>query len=155
MKLFPWSMLLFLILASSCSEDEPTERQGRTIDPNQTVVILDEEGREITEVRVAIADSEYSRNLGLMDVHDLPMDTGMLFIFEDERPRSFWMVNTPLPLDMLFADRHGEIVRIRTNTVPYSDRQVTSGHPAKYVLEVNAGFSYEFDIREGMRIERR
>lgn len=104
----------------------------------------------MAEVHIALAQTETERNTGLMDVQQMPFDAGMLFIFDDESPRSFWMANTPLSLDILFADRQRRIVRIHTRTIPYSDRQIRSEYPAMYTLEVNAGFVNEHDIREGM-----
>ncbi|MEX0679981.1 MAG: DUF192 domain-containing protein [Balneolales bacterium] len=108
--------------------------------------------REAARVDVALAQTEEERNSGLMGVDAMPFNTGMLFLFDGEKPRSFWMVNTPLSLDILFINSNREIIRIRNNTTPYSDREITSEGPAQYVLEVNAGFTREYDIREGMRI---
>jgi uncharacterized membrane protein (UPF0127 family) len=76
----------------------------------------------------------------------------MLFIFEDNQPRSFWMANTPLSLDIFFVNENFEIVRIHRNAKPYSRKNLTSDKPAKYVVETNAGFSISHDIQEGMRI---
>lgn len=151
--MFTFLAISAMIVAGACNNnDEPAERQGRTIAPDHTVTIYDGE-QEVASVNVALAVTEDQRNAGLMDVHDMPFDTGMLFLFDDEQPRSFWMANTPLSLDIIFLNSQSEIVRIQANTTPYSDRQVSSGVPARYVLEVNAGFSREYDIREGMRIE--
>jgi len=143
---------LFLSLASCNDSGDDPVRQGRSISPDHTVTIYDGDN-SVTEVHVAIADSESERNEGLMDVHEMAFDTGMLFLFDDEQPRSFWMANTPLSLDIIFMNANREIIRIRTNTTPYSERQVTSEVPAQFVLEVNAGFVREYDLREGMRME--
>jgi hypothetical protein len=62
------------------------------------------------------------------------------------------MANTPLSLDIIFANSDFEIVRIHRNTQPYSSRSIESGRPAKYVVEVNAGYAVNHDIREGMTI---
>lgn len=140
------------MIASCGDSEEASPHQGRSIDPEHTVVIYDGE-QEITRVQVALARTESERNTGLMDVQEMPFDTGMLFLFDDEQERSFWMVNTPLSLDIIFLNSNREIVRIQTHTTPYSDRQVTSDVPAQYVLEVNAGFAREFDLHEGMHLE--
>lgn len=150
-------LAVFIPVCISCgNNDTPereTERSSRTITPTHTVGILSEDRQErVAEVNVALAQTESERNMGLMEVYDMPFDTGMYFIFDDERERSFWMVNTPLPLDILYMDSNDQIIRIHTNTTPYSDRQIRSGSPAQYVLEVNAGFVSEHDIREGMYV---
>jgi uncharacterized membrane protein (UPF0127 family) len=87
-----------------------------------------------------------------MDVSDLPQSKGMLFIFEENEPRSFWMANTPLPLDIIFVNEDGEIVRIHHSTQPFAEENYTSGQPAKYVIEVNAGYCVSHDIQEGMKV---
>jgi len=79
----------------------------------------------------------------------------MLFIFDDEELRSFWMANTPIPLDIIFADASGRIVRIQRNTRPYSHESIQSEYPATYVVEVNAGYTLRHDIKEGMYISVR
>lgn len=154
------SMVILLTACPSERKPEPELQRGRIIEPTHRVLILEEyhdrlsdpdlADKAVAHVRVAIADTERERNLGLMNVYDLPDDAGMYFVFEEEAPRSFWMVNTPLPLDILFMDRDHRIVRIRPHTNPFSSRQILSDYPAQYVLEVNAGFTAEHDIREGM-----
>lgn len=88
-----------------------------------------------------------------MNVTNLPSDKGMLFIFEDNQPRSFYMANTPLSLDIIFVNEDKEIVRIHNNTQPYSDKNLTSGKPARYVVETNGGYCLSHDIQEGMRVD--
>jgi uncharacterized protein len=107
----------------------------------------------VTTIEVAVADDDASRSEGLMDVHELPSDAGMLFIFDEDEPRSFWMAGTPLSLDIIFINGDYEIVRIHRNTPPYSHESIPSEEAAKYVVEVNAGYTTRHDITEGMRIE--
>lgn len=116
------------------------------------VSFIRSEGDTISTVKVAVADNNRTRSEGLMNVMNLPENAGMLFIFENEQPRSFWMANTPLPLDIIFVNSEMTIVRIHRNTQPYSQESIQSEQPAKYVVEVNAGYTLEHDIREGMKI---
>ncbi|MCC5940607.1 MAG: DUF192 domain-containing protein [Balneolaceae bacterium] len=149
-------ILTALILISACGESEETsqarETESRVLDYVTTVSFADEGGEPVSTIRAALADDDLSRSEGLMDVHNLPSDAGMLFIFEGEEPRSFWMANTPLSLDIIFANSDFEIVRIHRNTPPYSHESIESELPAKYVVEVNAGYTMQHDIREGMMI---
>jgi uncharacterized membrane protein (UPF0127 family) len=62
------------------------------------------------------------------------------------------MKNTYISLDILFVDSNKEIVTIQTNTQPLSTEPVPSYKPAKYVIEVNAGFCSKYNIKEGDRI---
>jgi uncharacterized membrane protein (UPF0127 family) len=142
---------LFLI---SCGEEEAanTEPAGRTLDYIATVSFLTAAEDTVATIEAAVADDDESRSTGLMNVYDMPRDKGMLFIFDDEEPRSFWMANTPLALDIIFVNTEMEIIRIHQNTRPYSERNVESEQPAKYVVETNAGFTLRHDIIEGMKI---
>jgi hypothetical protein len=76
----------------------------------------------------------------------------MLFLFESSDTLSFWMRNTRIPLDMLFADSSGRIVTIHRNTIPYSEQSYPSTEPASIVLEVAAGVADEVGITTGDRI---
>jgi uncharacterized protein len=148
--LLPFIILLMI----SCGEEDSAETtpEGRTLEYPVTLSFLTTEGDTVSTIQAALADDDQSRSTGLMDVFDLPENRGMLFIFDDEEPRSFWMANTPLALDIIFANADKEIVRIQQNTRPYSDRNVVSEYPAMYVVETNAGYTLRYDIIEGMKI---
>lgn len=104
-------------------------------------------------IDLEIADSEYSRQLGLMFRNEMKEDEGMLFIFPREDYLSFWMRNTLLPLDILFVNKNKEIVTIHTYTTPFSEQSFPADTLAQYVVEVNAGFTGKFNIKEGDKID--
>lgn len=151
-------LLLVIILSLfSCSSEEETpqtesQATSRTLDYTATVSFLNSDGSVISEIHAAVADDDRSRSEGLMDMHELPEDSGMLFIFDDEAPRSFWMASTPLSLDIFYVNEDMEIVRVHQNTPPYSHESIESELPAKYVIEVNAGYALRHDITEGKLI---
>jgi uncharacterized membrane protein (UPF0127 family) len=106
---------------------------------------------------VEIADDDASRAQGLMFRDELPADHGMLFIFPDERPRSFWMKNTRIPLDIIYIDRDFEIVSISADTPPCRSRYTRcpsypSAGPAQYVLEINGGLAEQLGLQAGDRV---
>lgn len=93
---------------------------------------------------VEIADDDAERARGLMYRESMQADRGMLFIFEQSEPQSFWMQNTLIPLDILFFDDDGRFVsaHYRVPTCKHGgDRCPTyaSEGSARYVLELNAG----------------
>ncbi len=143
---------LFLLSCNGEGDSQTSERETRQLSYTATVSFIEQPELEVTTVRAAVADDDHSRSEGLMNVHDMPEDAGMIFIFDDEAPRSFWMANTPISLDIIFVNSDMEIVRIHRNTPPYSHENIVSEIPAKYVVEVNAGFTLDHDIREGMSI---
>src|SRR3546814_5004902 len=79
-------------------------------------------------------------------------DAGMLFLFGGSKVRAMWMKNTLIPLDMLFIDETGKIVRIEERTVPHSERAIVSGGPVSAVLELNAGTASRLSIKPGDRV---
>lgn len=147
-----------LFLAAGCggkkrnNTGQPQQAEGRTIKLTRKVSFLTDKGDTISTVRVAVANTEAQRNEGLMDVHNLPENAGMLFLFKNEQPRSFWMANTPLPLDIIFINNKKVIVRIFRSAQPYSETNLNSGQPAQYVVEVNGGYTVDHNITEGMKV---
>lgn len=133
---------LALLLLAACTEQGPS------------VLIHKANGGEIA-VQVEIADDDAERARGLMYRTELAPQDGMLFLFPDEQPRSFWMKNTPLPLDIVYVSSDGKIVSIAKRTKPFSLDSIPSGAPAESVLEVNAGFADEHGVAVGDRIEVR
>lgn len=107
------------------------------------------DGRSITEIAIEIADNEQARTQGLMGRKVMKMNHGMLFVFDEENEKSFWMVNTPLSLDIIFVNAEKKIVKIHRNTTPYSDGSLPSEKPAQYTIEVVGGFCAQHKIEEG------
>jgi uncharacterized membrane protein (UPF0127 family) len=89
--------------------------------------------------RVAIADTPQTRARGLMFVEEMPRTAGMLFVFPDERVRTFWMRNTLISLDIIYFDATGAWVSAQENAVPLDETTLPSDGPAQYVLEINGG----------------
>jgi uncharacterized membrane protein (UPF0127 family) len=105
------------------------------------------------KIAIEIADDEAERMRGLMDRFTLPDSAGMFFIFPDESLRSFWMKNTYISLDIIYINANKEIVSIQKYTQPQTTTSIPSERPAKYVLEVNAGFTDKIGINPGDKID--
>ena len=101
---------------------------------------------------IEIADNEYEIQTGLMYRKNMQDDRGMLFIFENEQPRSFYMKNTEFSLDIIFINKANEIVSIQKNAKPLDPTSLPSAAPALYVLEVNAGLSDRWTLQSGDKI---
>jgi len=92
--------------------------------------------------QVELAQTNEERDMGLMYRTELDKNKGMLFIFDKEGIYPFWMKNTLIPLDMIWADSAGKVVFIAQNVQPCKTLICPTTFPsakAKYVLEVNAG----------------
>ena len=104
---------------------------------------------------VEIADTREKQALGLMFRDEMPADEGMLFIFPDEAPRSFWMKNTRIALDIMYFDKDLKLVSISADTQPCRVSRCPSYPsiaPAKYVLELNAGIASDLGVGLGDRL---
>ena len=112
-------------------------------------VLVGKDGRRMT---VEVAGTEEQRAIGLMARPSMARDHGMIFVWPSNEPRSFWMKNTILPLDMVFIRRGGEVATVHAGAVPYSEDSVDSGVPVSAVLEVDAGVAQEFGIVPGSRV---
>lgn len=105
-------------------------------------------------INAEIADSPDKWSTGLMNRQSLAENTGMLFVFPDSAPRSFWMKNTLIPLDIIFIDEKGTVINIEEAEPCKADpcRTYQSERNARYVLEVNMGYSKLYNITKGMNI---
>jgi uncharacterized protein len=130
------------------SDEVHTNTIGRDIDFVGELRFHEAENDLVT-IDIALADNDMSRSQGLMDVRFLKPDGGMLFVFDVQERLNFWMASTPLPLDLIFADENKSIVHIHHNAIPFSRQGIDSMVPAKYVIEVNAGFALTYDIKPG------
>lgn len=98
---------------------------------------------------IEVADDPEERARGLMFVEEMPLLEGMLFIYEEPQFVSFWMKNTLIPLDMLFAAPTGEILSIHENAVPGDLTPIRGGDGIQMVLEINGGLAARLGIAEG------
>ena len=112
------------------------------------VTIATQQGRSIA-FNVEIADSPAKRELGLQYRRDLASDHGMIFLFPAQSEQTFWMKNTPIPLDMIFISRELKIVGIVEQATPFSLDPRSVGAPSQYVLEINGGLAKRNGIRRG------
>ena len=104
-------------------------------------------------IDIEIAETDTTREQGLMYRKSMQDNQGMLFIFESPSIHSFWMKNTLISLDIIFVDERKEIINIYHSTTRKSLKSLPSLRPALYVVEVNSGFTEKYEIKEGDKIE--
>lgn len=146
------AVLLFSIACEKENDRLPTVRSDIEMRRDGRLDFVRPDGTPITSINIEIAETAEARTRGLMNRRSLSLNEGMLFIFEEVDTLSFWMRNTPIPLDMIFVDPDSEIVNIVKRTTPLSDENYTSTAPAKYVIEVRAGFTDRFGITDSTRV---
>ncbi len=104
------------------------------------------------EFSVHLAETPEHRTQGLMYVRELPVDTGMLFIFPTPAPLSFWMKNTLISLDIIFLDTDGRIINISAGAKPRTLSRHVAEAQALGVLEINGGLAEKLGIKPGDRV---
>ncbi|WP_262691314.1 DUF192 domain-containing protein [Kordiimonas aestuarii] len=114
---------------------------------DQTVTVETSSTSHRFTVELALNDQERAR--GLMYREELEADKGMLFIFDDSAPRSFWMRNTYIPLDIIFIRADGRILNIVREARPRTDTPRQSVGRAIAVLEIAGGRAAELAINAG------
>lgn len=129
--------LLMLVACTACASGEPSvELGGKTF-------------------KVEIADTAEKQALGLMFRDSMADDEGMIFVFPNEAPRSFWMKNTRIPLDIMYFDKNLKMVSVSADTPPCRVSRCPSypsTGPAMYVLELNAGKALELGVKPGDKL---
>ena len=141
--------LLCLVAASCGPEPKPASQDARSkseAKDTHPAVRLTIGGRHAD---VEVVSTEEERQTGLMFRQWLAPDSGMLFVFEDAAPRSFWMKNTWIPLSIAFIDDSGIILNVLEMAANDTTARYQSAGPARFVLEMNAGWFQKHSIKPG------
>ncbi|MDQ2069655.1 DUF192 domain-containing protein [Natronospira bacteriovora] len=145
----PALLLVSALLACAGADNDPDNgSEQRQPQAGLAVIELTVGGQDIT---AELADTHDSRQTGLMHREALPEHHGMLFVYPRAFRLSFWMKNTPLPLDIAFIDRSGFIVDIQSME-PHSTRSHQAPVPIPYALEMNQGWFEANDVSVGDRV---
>lgn len=109
------------------------------------------------KVELDVASDDIKRKIGLMFVKNLSKDKGMIFVFDKEEEHLFWMKNTYIPLDIIFVSKDFKINKISTLRASFFEENEKNvprvSGIGKYVIELNAGFTKEFGLTEGKKID--
>lgn len=146
-------LMLLVILGSSC-QNSPEPVPAAPEIPFRVDGTLDfvRMGEPLFSINIEIADTDSLRERGMMQRTSFPPESGMLFLFDNQQLRQFWMGNTPLSLDLLFIANDSTVVAIAKYAKPYSDDPIVGSSPAQFVLEVPGGFVDSKGIVEGDQI---
>ncbi len=136
-------IVFLLLLLVSCES-------SKSLTPMKLVA---PDGSRSIELQVETMDTESGRQLGMMYRKEMPENQGMLFVFQNEEPRSFWMKNTFLELDILFFDANKKLVSIVKRATPLTETRRESKAPAQFVLEVLGGSTDKWAVEPGYRFE--
>lgn len=98
---------------------------------------------------VEVADTDALRAKGLMNRPSMPMGAGMLFVYPQPTEARFWMRNTLIPLDMIFADPAGRVQKVHAMAQPLDETVINGGTGISFVLEINGGLAGRLGITAG------
>ena len=151
------AIILLMLAAFACQAPETEAPRAAVTIPFRVDGTLEflRTGETLLTIDIEIAASDSAQERGMMQRTSFPPMSGMLFPFEREEIRQFWMGNTPLSLDLLFISADSQIVDFSTYAEPYSADPIPSRVPAQHVLEVPAGFVDSQGIVEGDRVRWR
>ena len=107
---------------------------------------------QIAAFSIEIADTPASRAHGLMNRPQMPADAGMLFIYPRPQHAWFWMKDTLIPLDMIFADKAGVVSVVHSRARPHDETPIDGGEGVRYVLEINGGLAASLGIVPGVEM---
>ncbi len=138
MKKFLWGLIFLLAL----------QTQAKDLYFRKEKILLGSQ-----KLTIEIADSDPKRQHGLMNRRSLPDNQGMLFVFKDERPLSFWMKDTLIPLDIGFFDKNKKLIDIQSmqpaSALELQPKIYESKLPAQYALEVPIDWFSHHQIKVG------
>ena len=103
----------------------------------------------IKTLDIEIADNDYETQTGLMYRKSMQDNQAMLFVFEDSKPRSFYMKNTFIPLDIIYINEEKKIVSFQENAKPLNENSLPSEGNAQYVLEIKSGLAKAWGLKIG------
>jgi len=144
------SVLATLVVASTLSACAQSSKL-----PTVAGYFVSEDGVKSPLVKLEVCATDAQRSLGLMYRKELGENSGMIFVFPDERENAFWMKNTYIPLDMVFVDRQMKVVGILEDVPPLNEAPRSVGRPSMYVLEFSAGTMKKLGISPGAKVEFR
>lgn len=135
--------------APSTTQEETTEQTNQANTELEVIDVI----INGNVIKAELARTETEKARGLMFREELDSDAGMLFVYQTEDERGFWMKDTYVPLDIIFINKERQVVSISSNTKPnQTDEIYYSDGKAMYVLELNAGKAEELEIKTGNAI---
>ncbi|ALJ06249.1 hypothetical protein APS56_14375 [Pseudalgibacter alginicilyticus] len=153
LKTISFLIIFSLICLShqSCRQESKTIKQTEVTFKKEADLTIYKSNTDsiIKKLDIELAETDYDIQTGLMYRDTMKENQGMLFIFEDETERFFYMKNTRFSLDLIYINANKKIVSFQKNAKPFDEASLPSNAPAKYVLEINAGMVDAWKVSVG------
>ena len=156
------TLLALTVLLAACSPQPAAEAtpvaaaQETAVHPVSGLRVIPltvTSGDTVHRFEVELADTAEAQSRGLMFRTELADEEGMIFPSDPPQVRSFWMKNTPLPLDIIYIGTDGRILNMYEMTTPYSLDSLYSADITSGVLELRGGLAKELGIGKGDLVE--
>ncbi|MBU2949415.1 DUF192 domain-containing protein [Tamlana agarivorans] len=147
-------ILLSLGAFTGCKDNKKSIKQTEVsfTKEGSLTIIKASDSSKIT-LDIEIADTDFDIQTGLMYRDSMLDSQGMLFVFDDEQKRYFYMKNTKISLDLIFFNSDKKIVSFQEHAKPFDESSLPSNAPAQYVLEINSGLINSWQLAVGDRIQ--
>ncbi|MDQ5980993.1 MAG: uncharacterized protein QG602_3971 [Verrucomicrobiota bacterium] len=146
-RFLPLLAVATFALLTACAKEDAAKAAPKSVDDRFAIKV----GARTVQLQVALYPAETQK--GLMFRKEMGADEGMVFVFDQPQPMSFWMRNTPLPLDIGFFDAEGVLKEIYP-LYPFDERSVVSrGRGLKFALEMNQGWYRTAGVKPGDRLD--
>ncbi len=140
--------ILTLVLLSGEAAAAERAQAGRTASEQVITITPRDPGLKPLHFRVVLlCDTDALRSRGLQGFRPLQAEEAALFIYQKPEPAVFWMATVTFPIDIIFVNEQGIVIRVYRNCLPGSRELYPSGGPVKWVIETAAGSG----IQEGDR----
>lgn len=137
--------LTLVTLLPSLSTTETIDKHGNPITDESIAIVKHVNSNTLLELEVAA--SSHKRQAGLMNRTELDSNKGMLFIFSNEQPLSFWMKDTSISLDIIFLNKDLKVISISSNTKTEQTTEIYSSNgQSQYVIETVAGWAESANV---------
>lgn len=139
----------FVLTFTACKDHKTDIKQTEVKFNKEGELTIFKSDSTTVSLDIEIAETEYEIQTGLMYRNSMQNNQGMLFVFKDDKPRSFYMKNTQFSLDIIYINSNNKIVSFQKNAKPFDETSLPSNAPAKYVLEINGGLADTQSIKVG------
>lgn len=136
-----------LALLTACAKEAPAPAAPKSIEDRFAIKV----GPRTVQMQVALYPAEQQK--GLMFRQNMGAEEGMVFVFDQPQQMSFWMRNTPLPLDIGYFDAEGVLKEVYP-LYPHDERAVASrARNLQFALEMNQGWYRSAGVKPGDRLD--
>lgn len=150
--------IAYLIYPRSSEDSNNGSKDNGSNVANELTALSDSDTIELTAINnsneeitvsLEVAESDSKKAYGLMNRTQLGEDRGMIFIYDSEANRTFWMKDTLIPLDIIFLNSELEIINIEPAKANQTSERYRSQEPSQYIIEMNRGWAESNNISSG------